>query len=315
MIKLLMFFFTVINTSLSLNVNSSYMKDYLSYINNYNKEYNYENFLIFKNNSIMIEKHNNEKHTYKMKINEMSDHKISFNHIFYIPNNGTYQGKNIIEPLPNSVDWREKDVLSRVKNQGNCGSCWSFSSTGAIEAVHAISTGTLLNISEQQLVDCSDDYGNNGCNGGSMDNAFKYVIDNGLCSEKEYPYTAEKDKCKKCKTIVNISDYKNVVSNNEEILKRVVYQQPVSVAIQANLPSFQAYSSGIYSDPSCGSQLDHGVLVVGYGYDILHNMDYWIVKNSWGPNWGENGYIRIQRNIINKTGLCGIAMQPSIPLN
>lgn len=315
MIKLLMFFFTVINTSLSLNVNSSYMKDYLSYINNYNKEYNYENFLIFKNNSIMIEKHNNEKHTYKMKINEMSDHKISFNHIFYIPNNGTYQGENIIEPLPNSVDWREKDVLSRVKNQGNCGSCWSFSSTGAIEAIHAISTGTLLNISEQQLVDCSDDYGNNGCKGGSMDNAFKYVIDNGLCSEKEYPYTAEKGKCKKCKTIVNISDYKNVVSNNEEILKRVVYQQPVSVAIQANLPSFQAYSSGIYSDPSCGSQLDHGVLVVGYGYDILHNMDYWIVKNSWGPNWGENGYIRIQRNIINKTGLCGIAMQPSIPLN
>ena len=235
--------------------------------------------------------------------------------LIYQPSNSSYGGedKNGIPPF--STDWREKDVITNVKNQGKCGSCWSFSATGSIEAIHAIKTGTLLNISEQQLIDCSVDYGNHGCQGGSMDNAFKYVIDNGLCSEEDYPYQGIEEQCMDCKGIINISDYKDVIPNNEGILKRVVNQQPVSVAIQANLKSFQLYSSGIYSDPSCGTQLDHGVLIVGYGHDMYHNMDYWIVKNSWGPLWGENGYIRIQRNIENSSGLCGIAMQPSIPIN
>lgn len=315
MLKLLFSFFTLLNTVVSLEVNSTLMKDYLSFIKTYGKEYNHDNFLTFKNNSKMIEIHNNENHTYKLEINQFSDKKTSFNHIIYTPKNGTYIGENTEISLPYSIDWRKKDVVSAVKNQGHCGSCWSFSATGATESIHAISTGNLLNISEQQLIDCSGSYGNQGCNGGSMDSAFKYAIDNGLCSEKEYPYTGEGGDCEECKTVVNISDYKDVVPNNEEILKRVVHQQPVSVAIQANQPSFQAYSSGVYSDPDCGTQLDHGVLIVGYGYDMFHNLDYWIVKNSWGPDWGENGYIRIQRNIDKDTGLCGIAMQPSIPIN
>ena len=315
MFKFICSLITLIGATCSLEVNSTYMSIYLTYIKEYNKEFIYDNFLTFKNNTDFIQKHNEGKHSYKLEINHLSDQEIPLNPIIYQPSNSSYGGedKNGIPPF--SIDWREKDVISDVKNQGRCGSCWSFSATGSIEAIHAIKTGVLLNISEQQLVDCSVDYGNHGCQGGSMDNSFKYVIDNGLCSEEDYPYQGIEEQCMDCKGIINISDYKDVIPNNEEILKRVVNQQPVSVAIQANLKSFQLYSSGIYSDPSCGTQLDHGVLIVGYGRDMFHNMDYWIVKNSWGPLWGENGYIRIQRNIEDDGGLCGIAIQPSIPIN
>jgi len=315
MFKFIFSFFTLINSVYPLEVNSTYMYTYLDYVKEYNKVFNYDNFLTFKNNIEFIQKHNNNNHSYVLEINQLSDQKISSNPIIYQTTNTTYGGedKNII--LPPSTDWRKKDIITNVKNQGRCGSCWSFSATGSIEAIHAIKTGNLLNISEQQLVDCSGNYGNKGCQGGSMDSAFKYVIDNGLCSEEEYPYEGTEGKCMVCKDVINISDYKDVIPNNEDILKRVVNQQPVSVAIQANLKSFQLYSSGIYSDPSCGTQLDHGVLIVGYGNDMFHNMDYWIVKKKWGPQWGENGYIRIQRNIENNSGLCGIAMQPSIPIN
>ena len=315
MFKFILSFLALINPIYSLEVNSTSMYKYLDYIKDYNKEFIYDNFLTFKDNINLIQEHNKGNHTYTLRVNDLSDQNISSNNIIYQPSNSTYEGddKNVIMPF--SIDWREKDVITGVKNQGRCGSCWSFSATGSIEAIHAIETGVLLNISEQQLVDCSVDYGNHGCQGGSMDNAFKYVIDNGLCSEENYPYQAKQGQCMNCREIINISDYKDVRPNNEEILKRVVHQQPVSVAIQANLKSFQLYSSGIYSDPSCGTHLDHGVLIVGYGHDFYHNMDYWIVKNSWGPLWGENGYIRIQRNIEDNSGLCGIAMQPSIPIN
>lgn len=315
MLKYFLSFLALIGQTYSLEINSSYMNNYVNYLKEYNKEFFYDNFLIFKNNTDLVQKHNEENHSYNLEINYLSDQKMSFNPIIYQPSNSLYQGEDENTIPPFSIDWREKDVISDVKNQGRCGSCWSFSATGSIEAIHAIKTGVLLNISEQQLIDCSVDYGNHGCQGGSMDAAFKYVIDNGLCSENDYPYEAMEGQCVNCKEIVNISDYKDVIQNNEEILKRVVHQQPVSVAIQANLKSFQLYSSGIYSDPSCGTQLDHGVLIVGYGHDLFYNMDYWIVKNSWGPEWGDKGYIKIQRNIENSSGMCGIAMQPSIPIN
>ena len=223
--------------------------------------------------------------------------------------------------IPHSVDWRNHGVVTNVKNQGECGSCWSFSSTGSIEGINAIKFRRLHNASEQQLMDCSIEEGNQGCMGGMMDNAFKYVINNnGLCSEMEYPYQAQQGLCQadQCDNVVSMSDYSDVEPNNERLLMRAVAQQPVSVAIQANISSFRFYMSGVYQDPDCGDLLDHGVLIVGYGTDYFQGLDYWIVKNSWTSNWGDEGYIKILRNYKkyegDSSGMCGIAMQPSFSI-
>ena len=222
-----------------------------------------------------------------------------------------YTGDTDIIPL--SIDWRDHGAVTEVKNQGDCGYV-GFFITGRL-GINAITYKKLHNASEQQLIDCSVNQGNRGCQGGLMDNAFKYVINNGgLCSEEEYPYQGEMGFCRMCKNVVSIDDYSDVTPNDEKVLMRAVAQQPISVAIQANLSSFRFYKSGVYQDNSCSNQLDHGVLIVGYGHEKMFGLDYWIVKNSWGPKWGENGYVRILRNSDKKTGMCGIAMQPSFPI-
>ena len=241
---------------------------------------------------------------------------INMNH--FVKNQECYNCITEVDvDVPLSVDWRKKDAVTPVKNQGGCGSCWSFSSTGSIEGINAIKNDVLVNVSEQQLIDCSTQYGNKGCEGGLMDNAFKYAINNGLCSEEDYPYEGEDYLCEsnKCKKIVEIDDYADIQPNNERLLMRAVAKQPVSVAIQANLTSFRFYKSGVYQDSDCGDELDHGVLIVGYGHDLFHGLDYWIVKNSWSDKWGDEGYVNILRNYDQSlSGMCGIAMQPSIPI-
>ena len=181
-----------------------------------------------------------------------------------------------------------------------------------MEGAWAISKGSLVSLSEQQLVDCSKSYGNHGCNGGLMDNAFQYAKDNGMCTESSYPYTAKGGDCQKCTTVVQISGCTDVTKNNQVDLKEAVSKGPVSIAIEADTKAFQLYTSGVFTSDSCGTNLDHGVLIVGYG--VENNIEYWLVKNSWGPSWGDQGYIKIERSdSTDDPGVCGIAMQPSYP--
>ena len=215
--------------------------------------------------------------------------------------------------VPSSYDWRDHNAVTPVKDQGQCGSCWSFSATGAMEGAWAIAKGELVSLSEQQLVDCSKSYGNHGCNGGLMDGAFQYAIDSGMCSENSYPYNAKGGDCQKCDPVVQISSCVDVTKNNQVDLKEAVSRGPVSIAIEADTKTFQLYTGGVLTSSACGTNLDHGVLIVGYGSES--GTEYWLVKNSWGPSWGDNGYIKIERSdSTNDPGVCGIAMQPSYPV-
>ncbi|XP_039535922.1 cathepsin S-like [Pimephales promelas] len=216
-------------------------------------------------------------------------------------------------PIPDSLDWREKGYVSSVKNQGACGSCWAFSSAGALEGHLMKTTGKLVDLSPQNLVDCSSRYGNMGCNGGYMDQAFQYVIDNGgIDSDSSYPYEAVQGQCRynPSQRAANCTKYYSVHQGDEEALKEALASVgPISVAIDATHPKFIFYHSGVYNDPSCTQHINHAVLAVGYG--ALEGQDYWLLKNSWGTPFGDGGYIRMARN---QNNMCGIASYACYPV-
>jgi KDEL-tailed cysteine endopeptidase len=222
---------------------------------------------------------------------------------------------SINKNVPSSIDWRKKNAVTSVKDQGQCGSCWSFSATGSAEGAWAIKTGNLIDLSEEQLVECATgaQYGSHGCNGGQMEGAFKYLIQNGQCALSAYPYTSGNGKsrsCQSCSPVAHFSSCFNNKPNDQLSLKSAVAQQPVSVAIEADTRYFQSYTGGIIDSPSCGTNLDHGVLIVGYGEE--NGNKYWLLKNSWSQTWGEEGYFKILRSeSTNDPGICGIAMDPS----
>jgi len=248
---------------------------------------------VFIDNKNKIAQHNQRYHkgevSYKLGLNKYAD---LFHHEFVSHMNGFNRSTSLkmfkgvrkpvegpiyfVEPanveIPKSIDWREKGAVTEIKDQGHCGSCWSFSATGALEGQHFRKSGVLVSLSEQNLVDCSASYGNNGCNGGLMDQAFQYIKDNGgIDTEKSYPYEGTDDTCKYSAKNAGATDrgYVDIPEGNEKKLTAALATiGPISVAIDASHESFQFYSSGVYNEPQCDSQqLDHGVLAVGFGTD------------------------------------------------
>ncbi|KAK2843697.1 hypothetical protein Q7C36_011912 [Tachysurus vachellii] len=216
--------------------------------------------------------------------------------------------------LPKTVDWIKEGYVTEVKDQQECGSSWAFSATGSLEGQTRKKTGKLVSLRKQQLVDCSWKYGNFGCMGGLMNTAFEYIKENNrIYTEESYPYEGKDDNCRFNSGTVGATcnGYVNINSGDEKALQEAVaFIGPISVAIDAAHISFQLYKSGIYDEPDCSStELDHGVLAVGYGRK--QKKDYWLVKNSWGLDWGDKGYIKMSRN---KNNQCGIATNASYPL-
>lgn len=297
-------------------------KNYESPIEEEYRRYHWEQNVDF------IQKHNLEydmgRHAFSAGINEYSDwspkeykmflngfvpraHKKNSTNLKFHPEGMAWYG------LPDTVDWRTKGYVTPIKNQGQCGSCWAFSSTGALEGQHFKKTGKLVSLSEQNLVDCVEK--NAGCNGGWMADAFDYVQKNGgIDTEQCYPYTAQDGQCQFDSSCVGstCSGSVEIPQGSEHALQvAVAMQGPVSVAIDANHQSFMQYRSGVFTEPKCSTtQSDHAVLVVGYGTD--DGQDYWLVKNSWGTSWGMDGYIKMARNRDNMCAIATYAIYPEV---
>jgi len=277
-------------------------------------------FEVFMDNHNMIEAHNAKGESFTMAHNEFSDmtpeeFKSQMNGFRprVSQNTGATSTHAISGETPATKDWRDENVVTPVKNQGQCGSCWAFSTTGSVEAANLVKNGgsntDAKNIlSEQELVDCSHEGGNAGCQGGLMDNGFQFLIKQGATgddTEGSYPYQAKNGQCRKSNgtpSNIQVTGFTDVNPTEEDLKNAVGTVGPVSIAIEADQLVFQFYSSGVIRS-GCGDQLDHGVLLVGYTDDA------WIVKNSWGADWGEMGYVRIEMG----KNLCGIQNSASYP--
>jgi len=309
-------------------VGASVESEFAQFVERYNKQYASEEefnerFEIFKSNRLYHEKENAKQSTYTLGINEfsdMSESEFASTHFgFSAPKAkwgglrkvGVYKAQDA-ELLESDVDWVSKGAVTPVKNQGQCGSCWSFSASGALEGAWFVATNTLESISEQQFMDCSKQ--NSGCNGGLMDYAFQFAEDQALCTEESYPYKMRDGRCNPggCDVAIprgGVTGYTDVEAS-ESALMSALNKMPVAVAIEADKAAFQSYTSGVLQK-NCGTQLDHGVLAVGYGTD--NGVKYWKVKNSWGASWGEKGYIRMLRGKGGQ-GECGILSSASFPV-
>ncbi|GJV13191.1 senescence-specific cysteine protease SAG39 [Tanacetum coccineum] len=278
---------------------------------------------IFQENVQYIQSFNNAMNKgYKLAVNEFADltneefrttrnrflaHECS-------PSTSAFRYENVTA-VPSSMDWRTKGAVTPIKDQGQCGCCWAFSAVAAMEGITQLKTGKLISLSEQELVDCDTSGIDQGCEGGLMDNAFDFIVSNkGLTTESNYPYKGVDGTCnsnEKSNNAATITGHEDVPANSESALLKAVASQPVSVAIDASGSDFQFYSSGVFTG-ECGTELDHGVTAVGYGTSD-DGTKYWLVKNSWGTSWGQEGYIMMERDVDAKEGICGIAMQASYP--
>ncbi|EGD77231.1 cysteine protease [Salpingoeca rosetta] len=282
---------------------------------------------IFQESLDFIEKHNAEAaagmHTYLVGVNEFADltrEEFRQHHVTRLPFDDDkrdpvtatlHLDEHAVHAADSNgdssgIDWRKRGAVTPVRNQGQCGNPAIFAAVEAVEGMHAISSGNLVELSTQQVIDCS---GTPGCSGGSLVSFFKYIARNGgLDSAADYPTSGAGGQCNKAKEarhVAKVGGYSVVPPRNETKLAAAVFKMPVAVAIEADTPSFQMYTSGVYSGP-CGTQLDHAVLVVGY------TDEYWIVKNSWGASWGDQGYIMMKRG-VGAAGICGITLDAMYP--
>merc|ERR1711934_27945 len=296
---------------------------YLNYLATFNKNYeNQEEFAMRVNRYVevdaFIQEHNETNASYSVGHNQFSDWTAAeYKSIL------GYKRDELRTPKTpkqfdtsrnaSSVNWVDAGAVTPVKNQGQCGSRWSFSTTGALEGAYEIASGNLVSLSEQQFVDC--DKVDSGCSGGLMDNGFNFAKSNALCTEESYPYKAKGGTCAAASCTVGlakgtVTGYKDVSADSESAMMSAVSQQPVSIAIEADKSVFQLYKSGVLQSTR-GSSLDHGVLLVGYGTE--DGTDYWKVKNSWGASWGDAGYVKLLRG-KGGSGECGLLKQASYPV-
>jgi len=283
---------------------------------------------VYRRNLRFIDHHNSQPGiTYKMAMNKYGDYTQAELKQMMRPtlSKPRSQSQNLATSThvkdkstktPEAINWVEKGAVNPPKDQGICGSCWTFGTTGTIEGAYFVKTGKLISLSEQQLVDCAWTEGQSACDGGEASGAMQFIIDNGgIALEQTYRYIMLDHFCntEDRSSGVQLTGYVNVTSGDEHALKDAISKYPVAVAIDASQPSFTFYSEGVYNEPKCKNgvdDLDHEVLAVGYGTDE-DGGDYYLVKNSWSTYWGDGGYIKMSRNNNNQ---CGIATAASYPL-
>jgi len=294
---------------------------------NYRHNEDLKRRLIWERNVDKVATHNRQydmgESTYTLAINKFAD----LTHEEFVAN---FTGRSLprrskatkiytptgIDPNITSVDWRDEGAVTAIKDQGSCGSCWAFSTTGSLEGQTFLSTGNLVSLSEQNLVDCSQAYGPEGCDGGWMDDAMDYIQANGgINTEADYPYEGVDDTCRYDSSLAHytLTGHVDIAKKSEDdLLDAVTNIGPISVAIDAS-EELQLYASGILDDDSCRSRkyfLNHGVLAIGYG--ATNDVEYWLVKNSWGTDWGEEGFFQLRRNANNQCGIATVASFPTV---
>ncbi|RNA42782.1 cathepsin L1-like [Brachionus plicatilis] len=329
LISLLLFCIMTINGLTLPKKDESLEEEWRKFKQDYNKDYENEAIesyrrSVWESNLAYIENFNSNWPLFTLKMNKFGDltnREYRDIYLGFKPRQNLNKNFDIsicTSQIPESIDWRERGYVTPVKDQGQCGSCWAFSAVASLEGQNFNKTGNMVRLSEQNLVDCSKNDRNSGCNGGTMNAAFIYIRDNnGINTEESYPYEGIDGECRFRPENVGatLTRYEDVASDNEcALTKAIANVGPISVAIDASLTTFQFYSSGVYYDPFCTRlNLNHGVTAVGYGVSTNSslNEEYYIVKNSWGEDWGDNGYILMSRNRLNN---CGIASEASYPI-